>query len=239
VSKRVVVPAILAALIAGIILGIAWHEPKGTDLPDNVRTWVGFVVIIIGAAAALWQLDMQRRQLAEQKDVLKDEVYRNRQRDALIKGQLLELEQRALTYERQQAQDIDIRASTIAGPMPDMGVLGEQALRAALVHNGSARPVRNVACRIEPSPGDSLVKAGCVGRLVDFHAAPGSRFLADQAAEPAVRLVRADATVEFILPVEAEAYPKARLTVRFTDDAGLDWQIDPDLHLGKLDGRDW
>ena len=32
---------------------------------------------------------MQRRQLAEQKDVLKDEVHRNKQRDALMAGQLV------------------------------------------------------------------------------------------------------------------------------------------------------
>jgi hypothetical protein len=28
------------------------------------------------------------------------------------------------------------------------------------------------------------------------------------------------------------------LTLRFTDDAGLHWQIDHDLHLRKLDNRD-
>jgi hypothetical protein len=29
------------------------------------------------------------------------------------------------------------------------------------------------------------------------------------------------------------------LEVRFTDDAGLHWQIDRSLHLQKLDKRDW
>jgi hypothetical protein len=29
------------------------------------------------------------------------------------------------------------------------------------------------------------------------------------------------------------------LWVRFTDDAGLHWEIDNDLHLKKLDSRDW
>lgn len=29
------------------------------------------------------------------------------------------------------------------------------------------------------------------------------------------------------------------MTARLTDDAGLDWQIDHDLHLAKLDSRDW
>jgi hypothetical protein len=33
--------------------------------------------------------------------------------------------------------------------------------------------------------------------------------------------------------------PEGRMTARFTDDAGMHWQIDPDLHLGKLNSRDW
>jgi len=239
VTKRSAIVAVFGALVVGIALGIAWHEPKKMALPDDIRTWMGFVVAIGAAVAALWQLDLQRRQLAEQKDVLKGEVERNKKRDALLTGQLQELEQRSLTYERQQAQDVDIRASTISGPVPDMEALGGQILRTAEVHNRSTRPIRDVAGRIEPSPGDSLVPAGRVGRLVQFDRARGGRVLTDQANEPQVDLVRADATVEFIFPVEAEAHPKARITARFTDDAGLHWQIDPDLHLEKLNSRDW
>jgi hypothetical protein len=70
VSKRSAGIAVLAALVVGVVIGIAWHEPKGMDLPDGIRTWAGFVVVIVGAGVALWQLDMQRRQLADQKDVL-------------------------------------------------------------------------------------------------------------------------------------------------------------------------
>jgi hypothetical protein len=33
-------------------------------------------------------------------------------------------------------------------------------------------------------------------------------------------------------------HPEARMTVRFTDDADLHWQIDQDLHLKPLDNRD-
>ncbi len=55
---------------------------------------------------------------------LKGELERNKKRDALMTGQLQELEQRSLTYERQQAQDVDIRSSTISGPVPDMEALG-------------------------------------------------------------------------------------------------------------------
>jgi hypothetical protein len=238
VTKRSAV-AVFGALVVGTALGVDWHEPKKMDLAYDVRTWVGFVVAISAAVAALWQLDMPRRQLAEQKDVLKGEVERNKKRDALLTGQLQEIEQRSLTYERQQAQDVDIRASTISGPVPDMEALGGQILRTAEVYNRSSRHIRDVACRIEPPPGDSLVQAGRVGRLVQFDRARGGRVLTDQANEPQVDLARADATVEFIFPVEAEADPKARITARFTDDAGLHWQIDPDLHLEKLNSRDW
>jgi hypothetical protein len=35
-----------------------------------------------------------------------------------------------------------------------------------------------------------------------------------------------------------EEHPKAQVTARLTDDAGLHWQVDPDLHLEKLGDRD-
>ena len=53
VSKRSATIVILAAVAVGIILGIVWHEPKGMSLPDDIRTWAGFVVVIVGAGAAL------------------------------------------------------------------------------------------------------------------------------------------------------------------------------------------
>lgn len=34
-------------------------------------------------------------------------------------------------------------------------------------------------------------------------------------------------------------YPEIVPTARFTDDAGLHWQINADLHLEKLAERDW
>lgn len=244
-TQALSVLGVLGVLVAGIALGIAWHEPKSMNLPDGIRTWGGFIVVVIGAGAALWQLDMQRRQLADQQEVLKGEVERNKKRDALIGGQLLELEQRSLTYERQQAQDVDIRGSAIVATIPGMGVpaedlvCAEQLLCTAEVKNESARPIRDVACRIEPAPGDALQEAGRVGRLVSFNGAVSGHVLTDQAYEPKVGLVRADAVFQFIFPVEAESHPKARITARFTDDAGLHWQIDPDLHLEKLSSRDW
>jgi len=33
--------------------------------------------------------------------------------------------------------------------------------------------------------------------------------------------------------------PDGRVIARFTDDAGLHWQIDQDLHLERLSEREW
>jgi hypothetical protein len=106
---------------------------------------------------------MQRRQLAEQQAVLKDEVHRNRQRDALMAGQLRELEQRSLTYERLQAEDIDVRQSRIKARLPDSDQKATHRVHTAEVANNSRRPIRNVASRIEPEPGGSMLAAVRVG----------------------------------------------------------------------------
>jgi hypothetical protein len=189
---------------------------------------------------------MQRRQLAEQKDVLKDEVHRNRQRDALMAGQLRELEQRSLTYERLQAEDIDVRQSRMKAKLPDSDQKATHMVHMAEVANNSRRPIRNAACRIEPEPGGSMLAAARVGPkyetepvvAVTRHAGPG-RFL-DLSDGSHIPLIRAGEEASFVFEAGTEEYPKARVTARFTDDAGLHWQVDPDLHLEKLPDRsDW
>lgn len=65
-----------------------------------------------------------------------------------------------------------------------------------------------------------------------------TRALIDPPERPTIPLVRADETGGLVFPVGTTLNPDARMTVRFTDDAGLHWQIDHDLHLEKLDNRD-
>jgi hypothetical protein len=50
--------------------------------------------------------------------------------------------------------------------------------------------------------------------------------------------MRASETGALLFPVGADLNRDARVTMRFTDDAGLHWQIDHDMHLEKLDNRD-
>ena len=53
-----------------------------------------------------------------------------------------------------------------------------------------------------------------------------------------VPLIRAGSQYGFLLRFDIEKNPDARIAARFTDDAGLHWQIDQDLHLESLDKRD-
>jgi hypothetical protein len=52
-------------------------------------------------------------------------------------------------------------------------------------------------------------------------------------------VLRADQTAVFVWSFTAALYPRFISWVRFTDDAGLHWEIDISLHLKKLDFRDW
>jgi len=53
-----------------------------------------------------------------------------------------------------------------------------------------------------------------------------------------VHILRAGGKAGFAFPFAVAEYPQPQYWVRFTDDAGLHWQIDPDLHLEKLANRD-
>jgi hypothetical protein len=236
VSKRIASLAVALALVIGGAIGFAWHAPGRSSTWANIRTWVGFAVIVIGVVIALVQLDLQRRQLAGQHKVIQEEVERNKQRDALISGQLKELEQRALTFERQQADAIGLRPSTFGIRVPGSQPSVVRSVHLADVLNDSQRPIRNVACRIEPEQGEALQAAHQVGLYVSFSSGPHGLPLSDGTHIP---LVRAGETAGFVFDVEEEQHPKARMTARFTDDASLHWQICPDLHLEKLGNRDW
>jgi hypothetical protein len=47
----------------------------------------------------------------------------------------------------------------------------------------------------------------------------------DLAETPRIQLVGAGEVVGFVFAVDLSRYPQARMTARFTDDAGLHWQI--------------
>jgi hypothetical protein len=160
-----------------------------------------------------------------------------KKRDVLLDGQLRELEQRALTFERQQADAIGLRPLpwSMRDDSQPTGLHSTRDVYMAQVRNDSARPIRNVACQIEAEPGGALQAAQQVGLFVSYSSGAGGLPLSDGTHMP---LVRAGQTAGFVFGVDDKQHPGARITARFTDDAGLPWQIDPDLHLKKLDDRD-
>jgi hypothetical protein len=101
-SKRTAtVLAALAGVVLGGAVGFISRAPGRASTWADVRTWVTFAVVLVGVPTALIQLNLQRLQLRSQQKVISDEADRNKRRDKLLDGQLLELEQRAQVLERQ------------------------------------------------------------------------------------------------------------------------------------------
>jgi hypothetical protein len=104
----------------------------------------------------------------------------------------------------------------------------------AVVENGSGRPIRDVVCRIKPdSVRDYDREAAVVAELTG-----GNPPFLNPRQDGQAQLIRAGQTFGFRFPFPFVDHPDARMKVRFTDDAGLHWQIDHDMHLEKLEHRD-
>lgn len=187
----------------------------------DVPTWLLVVLAAVGGGAALWQLRLQRRQLQDQQD---DMARRTRQ------------------LERVQADAIDLSWQPTAplAAAPDQN--SSQPVWTGVVQNDSRRPIRDVVCRVQPHPAQDFSGGSeIVAEIVSLEPGPddpllefGRMWLGDR-----VQLVRSGAKFGFQTTIRAADHGVARMKVRFTDDAGLHWEIDPDLHLSKLDARDW
>jgi hypothetical protein len=238
VSKRTVILAVALALVAAAAIGFVWRAPGRPSTWTDVRTWAGFGIVVVGAAIALIQMDMQRRQLASQQRVLEGEVERNKRRDVLLDGQLRELRDRELVQQRQQAERVDLELVDSTGDPAGASVFMGN------VTNGSHRPVRDVACRIKPTEDRDAQLARTLGVLADWKlGGEVARRIMINPIEAedgrSVPLVRAGITVAFSFVIGRREFPDATVTARFTDDAGLHWQVGHDLHLEKLADRDW
>jgi hypothetical protein len=110
----------------------------------------------------------------------------------------------------------------------------------ALVENLSARPIRDVVCRIKPLPEQGFGwEAVTVGEMVPGGMPPGTELFYDPREGGRVPLVRLGKKYGLKFPIPFASHPDAQMKVRFTDDAGLHWEIDPDLHLSHPAGPAW
>ena len=159
--------------------------------------------------------------------------------------------------ERQQADDIGFEMTTTSFPrLPeeegyDFAIDPGDPVHAAVVSNESRRPISKVQCRIggastgSPFPrtrteNEYAVLAGRPSDQTPTGRLDPNRLI--DLAEPHSGLrIRPGETYVFVFEINShwalELLPV--VAVRFTDDAGLHWEIDRDQHLRRLADRDW
>jgi hypothetical protein len=133
--------------------------------------------------------------------------------------------------ERQQADKVAVLARLGEAYPPAPGGFPAHVVDVA---NESQRPIRNVTAWIEPEPGKSqhpptLVVLNAVGPN-------GQKVERDRRNDSSIPLVRPRVIATFTFPIN-DQIPDPRVTVYFTDDADLHWQIDHDLRLKPLAHR--
>jgi len=183
----------------------------------DVPTWVESVAVAIGLPAALLQLNMQRIQLRDQQH---------------------ELAEHRLLLDRQQASNVNLTRDASDSRPATYSAAGQVWM--AVITNNSERPIRDVASRIQVVRDGPLVGEARIGELISNSNVRGGRAFRDISTDHKVSIIRINNSCGFAFGVGADTNPTAQVTARFTDDAGLHWQLDQDLHLRKLvDRGDW
>lgn len=204
---------------------------------------------IITAIFAVRAFGKQSEQLTEQRKI-------NKLQAEDLEESLKERKRLRQVAERQQANDVGFAwwpASHVlimkppAQPPPGtashpqaVAYVDTPGMSVLAVDNASRRRILNATCRIEPSEGASLTLAAeRTGQLTDAPGQSHRAMLNNPAEGDTVPLIRAGSRYGFLFRFDLEKDPDPRLAVQFTDDAGLHWQIDQDLHLQRLDTRSW
>jgi hypothetical protein len=226
-------------LIGLLVFGEPWHLPPAWgDIPTWI-TAIATIGLLIGAIVtamyAIRAFNTQSDQLNEQRDI-------NALQAKELDASLRERERVRRTAERDQADAVgfewwptDQVLVTGEGGAPVDGA-GSTVL---VVNNESRRRIVKATCRIEPSAGLGLtLTPERAGQLVPDSPMPFRAIMNAPAESATVSLIRRGAQFGFLLRFDLRANPTAHHATRFTDDAGLHWQIDQDLHLQQLDNRD-
>ena len=246
-----------ACLLAGFVLGMLifgspWHLPPAWG---DIPTWITSIATvglltgaIITARYAIKAFRKQSEELEEQREI-------NKLQAQDLEESLKERKRLRQVAEREQANDVGFAwwpASyvLIMKPPPQLppgtsshpravAHVDTSGMSVLIVDNESRRRILAAACRIEPSEGTGLTLAAeQIGQLADVPIESHRAMLNNPADGSTVPLIRAGSRYGFLVRFDLEKNPDTRLAVRFTDDAGLHWQIDHDLHLEQLDNRD-
>ena len=139
-----------------------------------------------------------------------------------------------LQLQRRQANDIDsfwARTPDISVPNTPIFSPGHAFV---VVENKSGRPIRNVTCKIRLGSGPS-VDPTMIGPATRPNPANPHRLTLNTSCPGAeAKVIRAHDTFGFWFEASYSSVEDiGARTVQFTDDAGLTWQMDDDLHLEK------
>jgi hypothetical protein len=157
-----------------------------------------------------------------------------------------QLEDQTRIQEREQANLVDVSARNIGGAEVQMLPPGNvELVHMIVVANGSKRPVRYVSAQIDAiqaatnSHHEKLADAwGALQPFALGMAAQGEAFVFVERTGKA-QVLRAGEKIGFVWAFPSREYPRITFKVRFTDDAGLEWEIDNILHLVRVISRDW
>jgi hypothetical protein len=233
----------LIALLALTAAILAYRKQSSSD--DHLAEQVN----LLGDA-----LDDQRKasaaladQAQSQREALKDQQAANAKQAEVLEAQLAELRQRAAAIARQQADAVTIASGQWRGAVPGVRTEGGPPVHKAVVKNGWYRPVNNVVCRLQTEQNGAMYSACLVARRAPVPPSPfpnsptaanlDGYTLVDRVEDTKIRLLKAGDVVEFVFVYDVASH-QGIFTLRFTDDAGLHWQVDDDLHLQQLADRD-
>jgi hypothetical protein len=203
--------------------------------------------------AQAMMLQIQADQLAEDRKINAQQTRVLELQAQDLHESLKERKSNRQVAEREQADKVGYQMTAIPFPentwddddSDEFAVLPGRRVHMAIVSNESRRPVENVVCRIgstEPwTTHDEL--AVVVGRLAsesgdrrDWEQHP----LVDPVPRSSAMRIRPGERHGFVFEIAAQrVIDLVEAAARFTDDAGLHWQIDRDQHLKRLPDRDW
>jgi hypothetical protein len=234
-------PTWLLAVIASLafVAAVRAYQEQvktGKDLADQVKVQQQALEDQRKASKALAdQAELQRQVLADQQAA-------NAKQAEVLDAQLAELSRQARAAERQQADAVVFTPKQRIAPEGTSGEVDGKLAHMAVVMNGSQRPIRNVTCRIRPNEFHGYdweatkVAEVAMAPVTDMTQIPVSHQAQDTGR---LAMIRVGQCFEFRFAMPVAGNPDAKIKVRFTDDFGLHWQIDNDLHLEPLGERDW
>lgn len=230
--------------------------PTAADWTTAISTAVLAFATIVLAAFAIVTAYYARKAFREQSKEVKDqaamlEVQSRRLADQRKINKLQARELRASIAERARQRRIAEREQADAvlfewWPSSHVLILGTSGSpigtspsAVLAVDNESRRRILDVTCRLEPSEGAGFALAAeRTGTLTEGKTSAHRAMMINPAEGRTVPLARPGTRFGFLIGFDLDAHPDVRLAVRFTDDAGLHWQIDQDLHLEPLNNRD-